>query len=261
MFQVKQTAWILTIMLAMSFLLAACGGKTVVQPPQPVQAPVDGQIESISKKPDPPPAWLDEPNVESDQEYLAFRGRSLDMAHPRYAERSAYQDAQLSVAGYLHTHVDSRVQESLRNSGVSSAIHDPKITEETVNKIVSKVDFSEAYLHKYYTEYFRRCEQGRWRYFYQVQALVKFPRDKVAEAAGTARRDTLEGLKKKTEEGLKEETEKDLIIEKIQQIIEREPPSHEDDETKPEGSIWALLVGIVKFTKNCHVKLYHFASM
>ena len=96
----KQIASALTIALAISLLLAGCGKTVVVQPVQtpaaqptqnPQQAPpsaqaqaeatpIDGQAELVRREPDPKPAWTISPEIESDQEYLAFKGRSRDAA-------------------------------------------------------------------------------------------------------------------------------------------------------------------------------------
>jgi hypothetical protein len=250
MFRTKQIALILAIMLVISFLLSACGSKMpaeiAIQTPQVNQGPAPGEIELISATPIPTPVWLQEPESESDQEYLAFKGTSLDTAHPRDAERFAYQDARLAIGGYLFTHVDSRVKEWLKHSGVSSGIYDPRITEETVNNVASDVFVIGAYPSKYYTEYFRRYERGRWVYYYRVQALVKFPRDEVARAAEEARLRTLKRLKEATTEPVAQ----NKIQEEINQIAQG---------SKPEGSIWALLVGIDQY-KSLGITPLHFAA-
>ena len=62
----------------------------------------------ISATPIPPPRWLQEPDLESDQQYLAFKGTSLDTDHLKDAEHLAYQDARVAIEGYLFTHVSSR---------------------------------------------------------------------------------------------------------------------------------------------------------
>ncbi|MFQ6041432.1 MAG: caspase domain-containing protein [Candidatus Poribacteria bacterium] len=238
MFRTKQTLSILAIMLVLSFLLSACGSKmpaqAPVQTPQRNQTPVPGEIELISAEPIPRPAWLQEPESESDQEYLAFKGTSLDAAHPKYAEELARRDANIAIGRYLFTHVDSRVKESLKHSGVSSGIYDARITEATVNNVASDVFVIGAYPSQYYTEYFRRYERGRWVYYYRVQALVKFPRDEVARAAEEARLRTLKRLKETTTEPVAQT--------KIQAEINQIVPG-----SQPEGRIWALLVGIDKY--------------
>jgi len=237
-------------MFAISFLLAACGGKmpveTAVQTPQFNQDPVPGEVELISATPIPTPAWLQEPETESDLEYLAFKGTSLDAAQPKYAEELACRDASLAIGRYLFTHVDSRVRESIKNSGVSSGIYDPKITEETVNNVASDVFVIGAYPSKYYTEYFKRYERGRWVYYYRTQALVKYPREKIAEAAQEAHLRTLKRLKEATTEPVVQ----DEIQEKINQIVLG---------SQPEGSIWALLVGIDRY-KSLSITPLHFAA-
>lgn len=255
MFRTKQTVSIIAIMLVISFLLAACGGKmpveTAVQTPQLNQGPVPGEIELISAKPIPTPSWLQEPESESDQEYLAFKGTSLDAAQPKYAEELACRDASLAIGRYLFTHVNSRVKELITNSGLSSGIYDARITEESVNDIVSDVFVSKAYPSKYYTEYFRRYERGRWVYYYRVQALVKYPRDEIAMAAQEAHLRTLKRLK--------EDVKDEVVQTKIQGMLEQIEPSDVVDKRKVEGNIWALLVGIDKY-KSLGITQLNFAA-
>ena len=71
------------------------------------QQPFDGQVELVRREPDPKPAWTIDPSLESDQKYLAFKGRSRDTAHPSDAERLAFQDSRVNIGNYLFTHVNT----------------------------------------------------------------------------------------------------------------------------------------------------------
>lgn len=249
MFQTKQIAWILTIVLAMSLLLASCGGKRAAI--ETTDQPAAGQTKLISAEPVLTPVWLQDPGSESDQENLAFKGTSLDTAHPRDAERFAYRDARVAIGSYLFTHVSSRVNESFKYSGVSSGIYDAQIAEETVNKVATDVFVNRAYPSKYYTEYFKRYERGRWVYFYRTQALVKFPRDEVARAAQLAQMRILKRLKEDT---------KDLSLQtKIQGIVDQVENQSAVAGTVKEGNLWALLVGIDRY-KSLGITPLNFAA-
>lgn len=247
MFQAMKSVWILNVLLALSFLLAACVGKTppVMSGQSTIDAQLeDGQIELIRTSPDVRPQWTVEPEGESDHEYLAFKGTSLDAANQREAERLAYQDALITIGNYLLAHVSSRIKESIEYSGASSGIYDTDIAEDTVREVVSKGLVSKAYPGKFYVEHFRRRERGFWSYYYQVQILVKYPRPQVAAVSQEATLKVLRQVKKtvddaaQTEENVNRRTELQTQSSLLGNELER---------FKRRGNIWALLVGINKY--------------
>ena len=247
MFKAMRFMWILNVLLALSFLLAACVGKT--PPVMSGQATIDaqledGQIELIRTSPDVRPQWTDEPESESDYEYLAFKGTSLDASNQREAERLARQDALVTIGDYLFAHVSSRVKESVEYSGASSDIYDPKIAEETVREITSKGLVSIAYPGKFYIEHFRKRERGFWSYYYRVQVLVKYPRPQVAAVSQEATLKVLSQIKKTVDDAVQTE---ENVNKKTELQAQSSLLGNELQRFKRRGNIWALLVGINKY--------------